>query len=408
VPPVRATSLLRRLLGFPRLKVLSVREEDAIIVIEVKPRGRARCSRCGKKRPRYDRLPKRTWRHLDFGPWRVFLKAALSRVDCTTCGVTVEQVSFAEPRSGFTALFEEQVGWLLQRCDKTMIVNFLGIAWRTVGVIAERVVKRLRPPIDFTSLFAISVDELSWRKGQRYITIVTDLERGRVLWTREGRSAETLAAFFQEIGAENCARIRYAAIDMSAAYAKAIGDFLPNAEIVYDRFHVMRLLSDAVDQVRRDEWRRLEGEERDAIKHTRYALLHRPWNVTPEQEETLAILPRRNARLFRAYLLKEAFAGIYDRLLHPGWALRRMNEWMSWSRRSRLEPFRKVARTIQDHLAGILAFFKTGFTTGRSEGINTKARLATRQAYGFHSADAVRAMIELRCSGLLIPLPRTH
>ena len=404
---MRVTSLLRRLLQFRRVSVDRVHEEHGTIVVSISVRGRSRCSQCGRKCSRYDRLPSRRWRHLDVGAWEIELAASLWRVDCHHCGVTVEQVSFAEPNSGFTRPFEDLVGWLAQRCDKTMISEFLRIAWRTVGAILERVIARHRQAIDFSTLRAISVDELSWRKGHHYLTLVTDLERSRVIAVMEGRSAESLAAFFREIGPENCARIRHVSIDMSAAWEKAIGEFLPNAELCYDRFHVLRLLSDAVDEVRREEWRRTQGtEEGESTKHTRYAVLKRPWNVTPRQQETLSALPRTNRRLYRAYLLKEAFAGIYDRLLLPLWARRRMKEWLSWAKRSQLRAFRRVARTIQQHLEGILAFFNTGYTTGMSEGQNTKARLATRQAYGFHTAEAVRAMIELRCSRLNIPLPR--
>jgi transposase len=311
---MRDVTLLRRLLGFPgvTVKSVSIQDVDGALIVGVKPRGKPRCSRCRKKCPRYDRLPVRTWRHLDFGPRCVWLTAALARVNCKSCGIVVQAVSFADPRSGFTKEFEEEVGWLLQRCDKTTISTLLRIAWRTVGAIVERLVDRIRPPIDFSALRAISVDELSWRKGHRYVTIVTDLEKGRVIWTGDGKSAESLSAFFKEIGDENCARIRYVALDMSAAYTKAVREALPNAQIVYDRFHVMQLLSQAVDDVRRIEWRNLQDSAAgDSIKHTRYAVLHRPWNVTPEQNETLATLPKLNAKLFRAYLMKEAFAGIY-------------------------------------------------------------------------------------------------
>jgi transposase len=234
---------------------------------------------------------------------------------------------------------------------------------------------------------------------------VSDLESGRILWSREGRSAATLLEFFTEIGSEACARIRHAAIDMSEAYAQAIRQSLPNAQLVYDRFHVQQLASKAVDQVRRAEWQRLRGtEDAHRVKHTRWVLLRNPWNRTPAENERLAALPKENRLLYRAYLLKESLADIYRNLYTPGWARRLMGQWLGWAARSRIEPFRKLARTIKRCLDGVLAYFDTGFTTSRAEGLNTKARLATRQAYGFHSADAVRAMIELRCTGIVVPL----
>lgn len=408
---MRFTSVARRLLSFPRMSVTATRfEVDELggegLVIEVKVRGRSRCSRCGRKCPRYDRLKPRRWRHLDFGAWVVHLRARLWRVECKRCGVGVEQVSWADARSRFTHPFEVLVAWLAQRSDKTAICTMLRISWRAVGRIIERVVAREREPIDWTKVTAIAVDELSFRKGQRYLTLVYDLQRGRVLWSKEGRSKATLDAFFEEIGPEACARIRHAAIDMFEAYAQSIRQWLPNATLIYDRFHVQQLASKALDEVRRAEWRRLRGtEEAHAIKRTRWALLRNPWNATPRDHEKLSALPRLNKSLYRGYLLKEALADIYRMLYTPAWAKRRLREWISWASRSRLEPFKKLARTIKRCFDGVLAYFETGYTTSLAEGKNTKARLATRQAYGFHTGDAMRAMIDLRCTGLVIPLP---
>lgn len=408
---MRAETVARRLLLFPRLSVLGLKFEtdelgDEVLVVEVAVRGRSRCSRCGRKCPRYDELQLRRWRHLDFGAWRIFLEARLWRVECKRCGVGVEQVSWADARSRFTRPFEDLVAWLAQRSDKTAISTMLRISWRAVGRIIERVVARRREPIDWTKVTAIAVDELSIRKGQRYLTLVYDLEAGRVLWTKEGRSKATLEAFFAEIGPEACARIRHAAIDMFEAYAQAIGQWLPNATLVYDRFHVQQLASKAMDELRRDEWQRLRGTDAaNGIKHLRWALLRNPWNATPREQQRLSALPKQNKLLYRGYLLKEALADIYRNLYTPPWAKRRLSEWLDWAVRSRLEPFRKLARTIKRCFDGVLAYFATGYTTSLAEGKNTKARLATRQAYGLHTADAVRAMIDLRCTGLVIPLP---
>jgi transposase len=282
----------------------------------------------------------------------------------------------------------------------------LRISWRTVGRIIERVVTRRREPVNWDRVSAIAIDEISYRKGQRYITVVHDLVGGRVLWAKEGRSKATLAAFFEEIGPEACARIQHAAIDMCEAYAQAIREWLPNATLIYDRFHVQQLASKAMDEVRRAEWRRLQGtDEASAIKKTRWALLRNPWNVTPKEQEKLSALPKKNKLLYRGYLLKEALAGIYRNLYTPPWARRRLNEWIAWATRSRLEPFRKLARTIRRCFDGVLAYFETGYTTSLAEGNNNKTRLATRQAYGFHSVGAVCAMIDLRCTGIVVPLP---
>ena len=282
----------------------------------------------------------------------------------------------------------------------------MGIAWRTVGRIVERVVSRRQGDIDYTELRAISIDELSWRKGHRYLTLVVDADRQRVVWGTEGRTAEAAGRFFADIGEEGRKEIEYVAIDMSAPYRKAIQEWVPHAKIVYDRFHVQRLVGDAVDEVRRAEWRSRKGTSRgSSLKNLRYTLLKSPWNLTSGQEESLSVLHRINKRLYSAYLLKESFCDIFRQLYTRQTARRKLMAWLSWACRSRLAPFVEASRTVRRHLGGILRYFETGFTTGPSEGQNAKARLATRQAYGFHSAQAALAMIELRCTGLQISLP---
>jgi transposase len=190
-----------------------------------------------------------------------FLEGPIRRAACKEHGVLPEDVSWAEPRSRFTKPSEDIVAWIAQRMDKTSASTLLRISWRSVGAICTRVVARRREPIDFGSLLAIGVDEISFRKGQRYLTLVTGHQTGRIIWSAEGRSAETLASFFREIGPEACAHIRYVTIDMSHAYRSAIEEHLPYAKIVYDRFHVERLVSAAVDETRREEWRRTRGTE---------------------------------------------------------------------------------------------------------------------------------------------------
>jgi len=378
------------------------------LVVMVRVRGRARCPGCHRKCSVYDHRPPREWRHLDYGGHQVILRATkLRRVQCRRCNtIRVEEVSWAAPDSDFTLPFEDQVGWLLQHCDKTTVASFMRIVWRTVGSIVERVVNRHRLPIDLSRLTTIGVDEISYRKGHRYLTLVTDHGSGRIIWAREGKSAETLGAFFREIGAEACSRIQWVTIDMSAAYRKAVDEHLPNATVIYDRFHVQKLLSEAIDETRRELWRSQQGSpEGEAIKHARWALLKRPWHLLPEQEVTLRQLATTNRRLYSAYLLKESFAAIYDSLAMPNIARRRVEQWLRSASRSRNPAILRVAQTIRDHIDGVLAFFETGYTNARAEGLNTKARLATRQAYGFHSPAAVMAMVELRCGGILIPLP---
>jgi transposase len=403
---VRITSLLKKLLGMKQIVVEGARTEDGALVIAVRPSWRrARCSGCGCKRWCYDDLPPRFWRHLDFGGVEVLLEYGPRRVDCRRCGIVVERVSWAaEATSRFTEDFEDQVSYLAQRCDKTSIGYMFRIAWATVGRIVSRVVKRKRPLKPLADLEYIGVDELSYRKQHHYVTLVTDHRGGQVVWGAEGKSAETLLGFFAELGEEGRAKIKVVTMDMSQAYISAVREALPDAQIVFDRFHVQQLVNTAVDETRRAEWQRLREIDADAakeIKHTRWALLKNPWNLTPSQEAKLATLQQVNSPLYRAYLLKESFAGILDRR-QPAVVKELMESWLSWASRSRLPAFVHVAKTIRQHLDDIVAYIRWRLTNGLIEGLGNKARLATRRAYGFHSATAVIAMIMLCCSGLIL------
>lgn len=408
---MRATTLLKKLLPFSRLILNQVRfAADGSIVVRATIRGKPRCATCGIKRPIHQtEAALQRWRHLDLGCRRFYIESTVRRVACKKCGTTAaELVPWAPPVSRFTYHFEDVVTWLAQHTDQTATCEVMGIDWKTVGRIIKRVVDRRKDPVDLTDLRAISVDEISFRKGHHYLTLVVDIEKGRVIWGKEGKSSKTLNTFFEEIGEEACAKIDHCAIDMGAAYIKSVKEKLPNATMIFDRFHVQRLVSDAVDEVRRELWRATKAgsDERKALKNTRYVLLKNPWNLTPKQEGVLATLQASNKDIYRAYLLKESFADIFRHLYTVRTARRKFTEWLSWASRSRLKPLVKAARTVKEHFKGILAYFETGYTTSMSEGFNNKARLVTRRAYGFHSADAFLAMIELTCPKIPIPLPR--
>ena len=258
---MRTTTLLKALLGMQHLRVTGFAVEAGALVIEVCPAWRTpRCSGCQRRRSHYDTRPPRRWRHLDFGGVRVYLRYGLRRVACRTCGVVVEAVPWcAVTTARFTTRFEEAVGFLVQRCDKTSVQELFGIAWVTVGQIVERVVHRHRPDDPLEGLLAIGVDELSYRKGHKYVTTVTDLLSGRIVWAAEGKSAATLLRFFEDLGDARCAALAVVTMDMSEAYITAVQQQLPTAQIVFDRFHVQQLVSKALDDTRRAEWRRLRA-----------------------------------------------------------------------------------------------------------------------------------------------------
>lgn len=398
---MRLTTLLRSLLGLEETRVLDASFENEGLVVNVAPTWQhGRCSGCGERCPGYDRDRGRRWRHLDVAGMLLHLRYDIRRVKCPRCGVKVEQVPWAETGAWFTRPFEDHVGCLTQRCDKTTVSDLMRVGWETVGNILQRVVARRQVGDELDGLTHIGVDELSYRRHHEYITIVVDHTRKRIVWAKRGKNAETLEAFFDELGPERCTKLQAVTIDMSAAYIKAVADRAPQATLVFDRFHVQRLVQDAVDEVRRDEVRAASSEEcRKDLKGTRWPLLKSFWNLSLFDTARLSSLQRDNKRLYRAYLLKEAWVGVLD--CRDEWRARqKLDEWIRWARRSRLEPLKRVAATIRAHADGILAYVRSGLSNGRTEALNGKARTITRRSYGFHSAHGLIALLKLCCSGI--------
>lgn len=412
--PVRATTLLNKLLRFKSTRVVGVSFTEDGLLCDVEPTTSIpRCGGCGCKVAKvYDRRAPRLWRHLDLGGMKTELRYGLRRVDCRRCGVTSEWVPWAAPGSWFTDAFEQTTAFLAQAAAKTVVSAMMRVAWSTVGAIIGRVVERLGDEDPLDGLTHIGVDELSYRRHHEYVTVVVDHVRGRIVWAAPGKNADTLRAFFAALGKERCARIETVTIDMSQAYIKAVREAVPDAQLVFDRFHVQRLAHDALDEVRRAEVRQLvDVEERRTLKHTRFALQKNPWNLNAVESDKLLDVQRTNRRLYRAYLLKETLAAILDRK-QPHVARSKLRDWIHWARRSQLAPFKRVAGTIRDHLDGIVAYVATGLSNGPTEGLNGKARTITRRSFGFHSATSLIAMLFLCCAGLVLKpahvMPRFH
>jgi transposase len=398
---VRATTLLATVLGMKQTCVKAVAFDEHGVVADVAPTTTIpRCSGCFCRVDKgYDER-ERCWRHLDLAGMRLVLRYKLRRVNCPRCGVIVELVPWAEPDSWFTRDFEEHTAYLAQTTDKTTVCNMMRVAWRTVGDIARRVVDRFRPENPLDGLKQIGIDELSYRRHHEYITVVIDHVAQRVVWARPGKDAATLGEFFKELGLERCKQLEAVTIDMSGAYIKAVTEASPQATLIFDRFHVQRLAQEAVDEVRRAEVRENKGtDEARVLKRTRFILLKNPWNLTHLEEQKLAELQRTNKPIYRAYMLKEGLAGILDGL-DVDVARVKLHEWIGWADRSRLEPFKKLARTVKAHFEGILAYIPLRLNNGRTEGTNGKIRTITRRSYGFHSASNLIALIFLCCSGI--------
>ena len=405
---MRVTTLLRRLLGVRQLNVEQVHIGlSGLLRVSARPSWRrSRCGVCGRRAVRYDRQPVRMWRHLPWGRITVWLQYAPWRVSCERCGVRVEQVPWAAHGSAFTAPLEELTAYLAQATDRTTTSRLVGISWPAVGGIVKRVVARRLDSTRLAGLRRIGIDEFSYRKRHHYLTVVFDHDRSRVVWAGPGRSAEALGKFFDLLGPAGCARIELVTADLAASYGKAVRERVPQARVVYDRFHVERLAADAVDAVRRAEQHRLGTTAAKSLKGMRYTLLKHPARLKPSQAQRLATLRRENRALDRAYELKEYLATILEQA-KPDEADELLEQWLDWAARSRLAPFVKLARTIRKHAAGILAYLDTKMTNGPVEGINNKLRVIARRAYGFHSPGPLISMLYLCCGGIQLdpPLP---
>lgn len=414
---MRVTTAFKRLLRLDGVNVTDVEFAATIVRVTITLRRRRLiCGHCGHKtRFRYDTRPvASTWRHLDLGVWTVELRAMLRRLHCPTHGVVVEGVPFARPGAKLTRDFDDLLAWLATRMDKTAISRLCRVSWRTVGRACERVVATELDPERLDGLFRIGVDEISWRKHHKYLTLVVDHDRGCVVWGAKGRDSATLDRFFDELGPQRSAAIEAVSLDLGPAYIKSVQaeGHAPQAIICADPFHVVKLVGDALDEVRRDLWQQLRKLPDDRwakdFKGARWALLKNPEDLTTNQAAQLARIRRNRGGIWRAYEMKEQFRAIFAGDLTRTEAAELLDRWCARAQRSRLAPFVKAARTMRHRRDLILNAIEHGISNGRVEGLNTKVRLIVRRGYGFHSAEAALALVMLAAGPITLQLPREH
>jgi len=326
-----------------------------------------------------------------------YLEAVVRRVYCPCTGSEqVEEVPWSRPAAKVTRSLEKAVAVLSRTTDTTTAARHFGLSWRTVNAIEGRYAEEQLTPMRFEGLCAIGVDEVSHRRGHQYLTVVVDLLRGDVVWIGEGRSQETLEGFFREIGPERCRTIDVVATDLHVPYHSAVRRFAPQADLAFDHFHLVKLLNDGLDDLRREEFRRLEQDERSWLKGTRWAVLKDPAHLTPRQAQTLDELARHNRRLYRAYLLKEEFRHAWV-VGNVELSRRRLQRWLQWAVRSRIRQLVRFAHTVKEHLAGILRAIELGISTATVEGTNNKIKTIVKRAYGFLNLQNFIRAIYFRC-----------
>lgn len=429
---MRNASVWQRVLGLVSTVVegFVVDEDLDAIVFSVRPRkgARRRCGRCGRRSPWYDRGGgRRRWRGLDLGTVRVWLEADAPRVMCRDHGVTVVQVPWARHDAGHTRAFDDTVAWLAVQCSKTAVVELMRIAWRSVGAIVARVAEDAMAGADrLEGLRRIGIDEISYKKGHRYLTVVVDHDSRKLVWAAPGRDRATLNQFFDELGDERAAQITHVSADAADWIAHVVAARCPNAVVCADAFHVVAWATEALDEVRVQAWNdaraiaRREpklnrgrppkgtpprpGKKRaDALKHARYALWKNPEDLTEHQHDKLAWIAKTDPRLHRAYLLKEGLRHVFKVKGEQGKAA--LDRWLAWASRSRIPAFVKLAARIRRHRVSIDAALEHNLSNGLIESTNTKIRLLQRIAYGFKSPDALIALAMLSVGGHRPDLP---
>lgn len=329
------------------------------------------------------------------------------------------QVPWARHGAGHTRAFDDTVAWLAVQCSKSAVVELMRIAWRSVGAIITRVQADIDATVDrLAGLRRIGTDEISYKRGHRYLTVVVDHDSGRLVWAAPGRDEATLRRFFDLLGPERCAAITQVSADAGEWIAKVVAETCPQAVRCADPFHVAAWATDALDIVRREAWNTAKGRRRvdpangrpgvatgetAAIKRARYALWKNPENLTEHQAARLEWVAKTDNRLYRAYLLKE---GLRHAFVVKGDAGKEaLDRWTSWARRCRIPAFVHLARKIVKHRDAIDASMDHGLSNGLIESTNTKIRLLTRIAFGFRSPEALIALALLALGGHRPNLP---
>jgi transposase len=381
--------------------------------IEVPIRARANsrpiCSGCGKRRRGYDRLPPRRFEYVPLWQIAVVFVYALRRVDCPACGVIVERVPWAHGKQQLTTTYQ----WFLAGWAKRL-------SWQEVAVVFQTTWDHVRNAVqyavfwglvhrDLSGVEAIGVDEIQWRRGHHYLTLIYQIDSGcrRLLWIGRERTEASLQRGLDVLGDSFCQGLRFVCSDMWQPYLKVLASRTGQALHVLDRFHIMKQLGEAIDDVRAGEARRLQQDGYEPLlKHSRWCLLKRPENLTDRQTVKLKELLKYNLQTMRAYLHREDFQRFWE-YRSPVWAGRFLDEWCVRVMRSRLAPLKKVARSLRTHRELLLNWFhaKGTISAGIVEGFNNKAKLTMRKAYGFREYETIELALYHQLGNL--PQPET-
>ncbi len=422
--------ILRQALALVKTVILGASVDGDEIVIRVRPfkREQLRCPVCGRRCECHDHEPRRRWRAMDLGTLRCYLEYAPARVRCPEHGVLVERVPWARRRSRFTRDFEDWVACLAVRCSMSAVSRIARVEWHSVGGICRRVYEEIeaqRGKGRFEGVRRIGIDETSYKKGHKYLTVVVDHDRGCLIWAHEGYGKEVLSLFLDELTREQRRGIEVVTADGARWIKKLVKRRCPNARWVMDPFHVVEWTDEALDEAGRGEWQvakaavpkapkrdrpgrpcrfeeappevKAARERVQSIKSSRYALVKNPEDLTESQRAKLAELKRAGGHLFRAWDLKEDLRAVF-RAGDAREAETLLDAWLHDAAYCKIKPVVEVEKKVRRRRADVIAAVELGIGNGRVESINNKIKVSVRIGYGFRNTDNLIALLMLRCS----------
>jgi transposase len=368
------------------------------------------CPKCARACPVYDHLAERRWRHLDSCHFRTLLHARPPRIECPEDGVRQVELPWSEAGGRFTRMFEALAIDVLLATDVKSAASILSITWYEAWHLMERAVIRGRRAKDNAPPVLMGVDEKAYAKGHKYVTIVYDLQRATVEYLGQGRDFGTLAAYFKAFSQEELAAVEGIALDMCQAYINACNHFVPQAEhkMVFDRFHIMRQVLEAVDAVRKRENRELQQQGDSRLAKSKYLWLYSQENVPAKSMDRFKQLKAGKLRTARAWAIKESLRDLWSYISRT-WAEKFWSRWYFWATHCKLPEIIKVAKLICSHLANVLSYFDNRITNSTAEGLNSKIATLQKRAYGFRNIEHFKIAVYFHCGGLdLWPHRFTH
>jgi transposase len=414
---MRIQTILNRVEKFKSFAYCSARLEEQddgpALVVRIEPRKNNRpiCCGCGEGGPAYDHLEERRFEFVPMWGILVFLAYRMRRVDCKRCGVTVELVPWCDGKNRLTTTYRWYLATWARRLSWSEVGSIFRTSWDSVCRAVEYAVEWGLAHRDLSEVTALGIDEVAWARGHTYFTLVYDIggESKRLLALAVDRTEASLRSCFVSLGESVRRKVQYVCSDMWKPYLSVITEQLSGAVHVLDRFHVMQQFGKALDEVRAAEAKRLviDGYE-PVLKRSRWCFLKRPENLTEKQTVKLSEILKYNLRTVRAYLLREEFQRLWE-YSSPRWAGKFLDEWTGRVMRSRLEPMKKIARSIRNHRPLILNWFRARgqVSVGAVEGLNNKVKLVTRKSYGFRTADVAKLAL-LHALGQLPEPERAH